>query len=166
MLVHRFKSTANFDLRRRTVVAPVERATFVVFSLDAVRCAAPVEIVDRILRVIPEAVHRPAPTIPFRGEQVPVTDFRQALHLPTVFAPQAHSRLIVFSMLGDRRAIMADAVHEVATVDASLIRQLPTDTSGWWFSPIREDWPTGTRGIFVRHGHEVVILDILRLTRQ
>lgn len=163
--MHRFKSTANFDRRHRSVATPVERATFVVFSLGTVRCAAPVEVVDRVLRVESATHVMHSATINFQGQPVRLIDIRPPLQLFEPMSQSPHARVIVFSVLGERLACAVDAVHEVATMDAAVVRPLPVDTSGWWCAGHQRGWPACARGIFSRQGHDVVILDMLRLTR-
>lgn len=172
MLVHRFRSTAAFDLRRRSIAPAIDRATFVVFSLGELRVALPVEAVERVLRTGEANVGNAKPShstrtphVQYHGQLVPVGNFRSALYLETDPTRSRHSRWLIVSALQSLTAIEVEAVHEVATLDASLIRPLPAETQGWWFDRVANAWPLGTRGIFARPGHDVVILDILRLMR-
>ena len=173
MLVHRFRSTAAFDLRHRSAVPAIDRATFVVFSLGNVRVALPVEVVERVLRKSetprvddgPQLDGARTPHVSYQGQPVPIASVRHALHLETAPTPGHLSRWLIVTVMQSLIAIEVEAVHEVATLDASVIRAVPAETHGWWFDQMATEWPIGTRGIFARQGHEVVILDILRLMR-
>lgn len=162
MSISRFRSTAAFTQRSRVTVAAVERATFVVFTAGGMRLAAPVERVERVLRrdspmdavdlvLRPDAL-RSRDRVTFAGRELPVLDFGVALGGNTVASPSA--RLLVLSLTAGWVAAAVDTVHEIATVDATAIA--PIDGA-------RQALPRGVRGSFVRHGMEILVLDVERV---
>ncbi len=157
MTMPRFRSTAAFSTRQRPAVPHVERATFVVFSLAGRRLAAPVEAVERVLRqaAAPSSAER---HVVHAGRHVPLIDLRPAFGVPSPAPDDASRRLLIFSAQGVWLAAEVDAVHDVATVDASSVESL---------GMTGHDAMTlvGARGRFVRHGHEVIVLDMLRVVR-
>src|SRR6187551_2651036 len=121
MIAPRFRSTAAFSRRHRQAKI-VDRATFVIFSLQGQRFAAPVESVERVLRGAPSR-DGVMTSVEHSGRRVPLLDLRSALGL----APQAASalgseRTLVFAVQGAWIACAVDAVYEVATIDASIVK--------------------------------------------
>jgi chemotaxis signal transduction protein len=168
MNMPRFRSTAALSVRQRRVVPTVDRATFVLFSLGAHRFAAPVTLVERVLRARPanagsadaDAADADAADadlhIAYAGRQVPVLDLRLAFadRAARVSARDTR-RLLIFSVQEVWIAAEVDDVQEVATIDASAVESLPVDV----------EHVVGARGHFHRHGHEVIVLDMLRVVR-
>lgn len=153
MTIPRFRSTAAFTLRSRLSAPMVDRATFVLFSLGGERFAAPVEAVERVLRPgsLPAELMT---TVAHAGRQVPLLDIRTALGIATSTDRSAGARMLVFIVQQVWVAAEVDAVYEVATLDASLVRRLPAS---------RDDgrpWPVGSRGLFTRHEQQVIVLDM------
>jgi len=158
MTMPRFRSTAALSPRQRRAVAQVDRATFVVFTLGGRRLAVPVESVERVLRIgAPTEAGGPdvRPThVSHAGHSVPLLTLEPAMRLlPSV--PTAASRVVVFSVRDVWVAAVVDQVHEVAIMDASLVQ------------PVGEEERTlvGARGRFERHGHLVIVLDMLAVVR-
>ncbi|MEQ1691394.1 MAG: chemotaxis protein CheW [Gemmatimonas sp.] len=170
MTAPRFRSTAAFTMRHRQAAPIIDRATFVIFSLDGQRYAAPAESVERVLRQTPSGEHG-ARVVEHAGQQVPIIDFRAALggatssraseagSAPDV-RPAAGQRTLVFSVQDVWIAATVDAVYEVATIDAALVRPLEPVVA---FS--ESTMPRAVRGRFVRHDQEVQVLDMLRVVR-
>lgn len=147
----RFKSTAAFAARRRTLAPTVERATFVTFMIGERRLAAAVESVERVLRG-DAVLAAGASHVTYAGREVPIADLAGAL------ACDAHrtaaSRVLVVALPAGWIAVVVDAVHEIATVDAASI------------AAVAQGEPAalvpGVRGTFLRHDHEILVLDIAR----
>lgn len=172
MTAPRFRSTAAFTMRHRQAAPIIDRATFVIFSLDGQRYAAPAESVERVLREAPSGEHGP-PVVEHAGQQVPIIDFRAALGgTPPLSSraseagaalgvhPSAGQRTLVFSVQDVWIAATVDAVYEVATIDAALVRPLEPVVA------FNESVTSrAVRGRFVRHDQEVQVLDMLRVVR-
>lgn len=153
MSMPRFRSTASLSVRQRQVAPTIDRATFVLFSLGEHRYAAPVTLVERVLRggAVGADAH-----VTYAGRQVPVLDLRLAFgDVPAGPSPLATRRLLVFSVQEVWLAAEVDAVQEVATIDASAVEALAADV----------EYVVGARGRFQRHGHDVIVLDMLRVVR-
>jgi chemotaxis signal transduction protein len=169
MTAPRFRSTAAFTLRQRRTAPVVDRATFVIFSVNGCRFAAAAESVERVLREVVEGSANPV--VHHLGKQIPVIDFRQVLRdaTPTASVRTPASvggmgqRTLVFSVRDVWVAATVDAVYEVATIDAAQVQ------------PVESSTPQGTsgaagaidvvRGCFVRHDQDVLVLDMLRVVR-
>ncbi len=152
MSMPRFRSTAALSIRQRQAAPTIDRATFVLFSLGPHRFAAPVTLVERVLRGgVASDAH-----VAYSGRQVPVVDLRLAFR-DTSAGPStlATRRSLIFSVQEVWIAAEVDAVHEVATIDASAVEALP----------VTAERVVGARGRFQRHGHEVIVLDMLRVVR-
>jgi chemotaxis signal transduction protein len=151
MSMPRFRSTAALSIRQRQAAPTIDRATFVLFSIGRHRFAAPVTLVERVLRGGVSDAH-----VAYSGRQVPVVDlrlaFRDAAAGPSTLATR---RLLIFSVQEVWIAAEVDAVHEVATIDASAVEALA----------VTAERVVGARGRFQRHGHEVIVLDMLRVVR-
>ena len=154
-----FRSTRAFAARIRTTGPAVERATFVTFSLGHLRFAAPVEVVERVLRwsmVRPSddgvtsigALH-----VPYAAVEVPVVDL--AAHLALSYAPSDMSRALIIAAPAGWIAVVVDAVHEVATVDAASIEPVAHEI-------FAHQVPRGVRGTFVRQQQVTFVLDVVR----
>ena len=172
----RFRSIAALTRAHRRTVPAIDRATFVIFSLDARRFAAPVEMVERVLR--PAGSPRDGEAraadedegsprvVSHAGQAVPLVDLRAALGVAsnTVGAPM--TRVLVFALDAVWVAAEVDAVHEVVGVDVLTVRGLPLDVPSAWRTPGSEVvWPRGAQGMFSRHDHEVLVLDMAQLLR-
>lgn len=176
----RFRSTAAFALRSRRTGPVVERATFVLCSAGVHRCAIPVELIDRVLRhdspmdavdrVLRPDAHRDRTSIQHAGRALPLVDLTGALSAPVPDAPAPHAppasaaldgaasaraRLLVVMLSGGWVALRVDAVHDVASLDASLILTLGA-------APATVPLPRGARATFVRDGFDYVVLDLVR----
>jgi chemotaxis signal transduction protein len=159
MTAPRFRSTAAFSRRNRQAKI-VDRATFVIFSLQGHRFAAPVESVERVLRGAP-ARDRGMAVVEHGGRRVPLLDLRTVLGFAREELPlQRHERTLVFTVQGAWIACAVDAVYEVATIDASTVELFATSATG-------DDSarPEAARARFSRHEHEVLVLDIVRVVR-
>ena len=158
MTAPRFRSTAAFSRRHRQAKI-VDRATFVIFSLHGQRFAAPVESVERVLRGAPSA-DTVTETVEHNGRRVPVLNLRSALGFTAeATATERSGRTLVFTVQSAWIACDVDAVHEVATIDASTVEL---------FAPAIADEatrPDAARARFTRHEHEVLVLDIVRVVR-
>jgi chemotaxis signal transduction protein len=94
--------------------------------------------------------------VAYGGRQVPLLDLRLAFgDASAVPSTVATRRLLIFSVQEVWIAAEVDAVQEVATIDASAVEALAADV----------DHVVGARGRFLRHGHEVTVLDMLRVVR-
>jgi chemotaxis signal transduction protein len=168
MNMPRFRSTAALSVRQRRAAPAVDRATFVLFSLGAHRFAAPVTLVERVLRARPDhagstdtgAADANAAIadahIAYAGRQVPVLDLRLAFgDGATRVSARGTRRLLIFSVQAVWIAAEVDDVQEVATIDASAVESVPVEAAH----------VVGARGHFHRHGHEVIVLDMLRVVR-
>ena len=162
----RFRSTAAFTLRQRRTAPAIDRATFVIFSVNGRQFAAAAESVERVLRdVVQES---PNPMVHHLGRQVPVIDVRQVLRATRPAAPPqpvgiAGHRTLVFSVRDVWVAATVDAVHEVATIDAAQVRPVdPSTLAGDQAFPATIDV---VRGTFRRHDQDVLVLDMLRVVR-
>lgn len=167
MSTPRFRSTAALSVRQRRTAPHVDRATFVVFTLGAHRLAAPVESVERVLRPPARPVaqspdaqgidtrDRGASTVGYSGRAVPVLSLETGLCLPASGASSAARRTLILQVHDVLVAAEVDAVLEVVTIDVAAVEGI--DEAGAAL--------TGARGRFVRHGHEVIILDVLRVVR-
>lgn len=171
MTAPRFRSTAAFTMRQRHTAPAIDRATFVIFSLGGQRYAAPAESVERVLRHAQSEAHALS-LVEHNGRQVTVIDLRDVLqhasrelscdesgHAPPMGGspPPSRSmalgqRTLVFSVQDAWVAATVDAVYEVATIDATLVRPVEAATAV-------------VRGRFVRHDHHVLVLDLLRVVR-
>lgn len=179
MTAPRFRSTAAFTMRQRHTAPAIDRATFVIFSLGGQRYAAPAESVERVLRYAQSEAHALS-LVEHNGRQVTVIDLRDVLqhasrelscdesgHAPPMGGspPPSRSmalgqRTLVFSVQDAWVAATVDAVYEVATIDATLVRPVEAE------SDLRTVAPTAVvRGRFVRHDHHVLVLDLLRVVR-
>lgn len=162
-----FRSTASFTLRQRQVAPAIDRATFVIFSLGGLRFAAPVEAVERVLRDIPacDLVSRES-YVAHGGRQVKSVDVRRSLGVSAAPDNNTTHRTIIFAVQGVWVAVVVDAVYEVATIDTATVRALSGEVSAPWASLSADNaWPTGARGLFNRHGHDVLVLDMVRVMR-
>jgi chemotaxis signal transduction protein len=163
MSVPRFRSTAALSIRQRQAAPTVDRATFVLFSLGEHRFAAPVTVVERVLRggaVGADARVADADVadghVAYAGRQVPVLDLRRAFSAAqAVPSTLGTRRLLIFSVQAVWLAAEVDAVQEVATIDASDVEALAANA----------EHVVGARGRFRRHGHDVTVLDMLRVVR-
>lgn len=170
----RFKSTAAFALRSRRTATAVERATFVLFSAGDVRCAIPVEVVERVLRhdspmdaverVLRPDAHHDRTTVQHGGRTLAVIDVALQLGVTSALGVGATDdvragdtrRLLVIALATGAVAARVDAVHEVASVDASLIgAAVPREA--------RAPLLRGARASFVRHAHRYTVLDVARV---
>ncbi len=153
-----FRSTVAFAARARTI-SLVERASFVVFTLGGTRCAAPVEVVERVLRVAHDGALR------FREQRLSLLDLAtplaQALstdaHLSKRMPETSALRVLVVNIDDTWYAVPVDAVHEVCTIDAALVMPIPADRA--------QGNRAGIRAIFRRQDHDVFVLDLVRLLR-
>lgn len=147
----RFKSTAAFAARRRTLAPMVERATFVTFMIGDRRLAAAVESVERVLRG-ETGLESAASHVSYAGCEVPIADLAAALGCAA--ERTTASRVLVVALPAGWIAVVVDSVHEIATVDATSI------------AAVVQGEPAarvpGVRGTFMRHGHEILVLDIAR----
>ena len=164
-----FQSTAAFATRARSTAASIERATFVTFSLGGRRFAAPVETVERVLRwtAVKQACLGRGDSdstthVPHAGRDVPFVDL--AAHLALVYEPSSMSRVLVLGMPTGWLAAVVDAVHEIATVDAASIKLVGRAVADQGKAGREPDgsMPHGVRGIFMRHGHGTMVIDIAR----
>lgn len=170
----RFRSTAAFTSHRRAAAPVVERATFVLFTLGPVAFAAPVEVVERVLRrdgsrdtveqVLAERAGQDTGrdhAVAFDGVRLPLVRLELGDALSTTTegggrGPDA-TRVLVFTLPDRLVAVAVDTVFDVATIDASTIATVrPEDAE---VRPL----PRGVRGTFVRHGRELFVLDVSRL---
>ena len=159
MTAPRFRSTAAFSRRHRQAKI-VDRATFVIFSLQGQRFAAPVESVERVLRGAP-ASDAVMASVEHSGRRVPLLDLRRALGIiGRIASTVRHQRTLVFTVQGAWIACAVDAVYEVATIDASTVELFATTATH--DDSVR---PDATRARFLRHEHEVLVLDIMRVVR-
>jgi len=140
----------------------VDRATFVIFSLQGHRFAVPVESVERVLRGAP-ARDAAMTGVEHGGRRVPLINLRAVLGFVRASSPAIEShaleRTLVFTVEGAWVACPVDAVYEVATIDASTVELL---TPGAEDSVRR---PAAARARFTRHEQEVLVLDIVRVVR-
>lgn len=158
MSVPRFRSTAALSIRQRQAAPTVDRATFVLFSLGGHRFAAPVTVVERVLRggAVMNDAHVADGHVAYAGRQVPVLDLRRAFgEASAVPSTLGTRRLLIFSVQAVWIAAEVDAVQEVATIDASDVEALAANA----------EHVVGARGRFRRHGHDVTVLDMLRVVR-
>lgn len=146
MSIGRFRSTAAFSPRARANVVAVDRATFVIFSIGGHRFGVSVERVERVVRA-----HFAHDSVTYDGRSVPLADLASALGL--ALAPSIRSRVLVFSSGQSWIAAAVDAVHEVATIDASMVAPLVYDGT-------RTYLPGGARGVFTRQEQTVLVLDV------
>lgn len=147
----KFKSTALFAARRRTVSA-VERATFVCFSIGQHRLAGPVELIDRVLRPSTDT-----PGVSFEGRLLPYADLATPLGLALGAGPAGLRRVLVAHVNDVWWALPVDAVHDVVSVDASEVLPLSADHP--------DAHRTGAIATFSRGGSTVLVLDLVRLLR-
>ncbi len=160
MTVPVFRSTAAFVRRQRASAPTADRATFLVFGFGEHRFAVPVESVERVLRV-PSAGPEIPVSVEHGGRAIRALDLRSVLAPDSEAAARAALRALVFTLQGAWAAAIVDTVLEVATVDVSVV-QLMTSDGGWsTTTPVAP----GARGYFVRHGHPVIVLDMLRVMR-
>lgn len=144
-----FQSTAMFATRRR-VVSTVERATFVCFSIGPHRFAAPVELIDRVLR--PSARGNP---VLFDGRALRTADLASAIGVASDGERAPSTRVLVCHVNDEWWALPVDAVHEVLAVDVTDILPLPTDHP--------DAHRTSVMAAFTREGALVLVLDLLGL---
>lgn len=147
----KFKSTALFAVRRRTV-STVERATFVCFSIGEHRLAGPVELIDRVLR---PSTDRPSVTL--EGRVLPYADLASPLGLTLGGGAVGLRRVLVAHVNDEWWALPVDAVHDVVSVDASEVLPLPADHP--------DAHRAGAIATFMRAGSTVLVLDLVRLLR-
>jgi len=148
MSIGQFRSTAAFAPRVRTSAVAIDRATFVIFSIGGHRFAAPVERVERVLRV-----DAALPSATYGGQTLPLADLAASLGLAR--APSTLARVLVFSDGSSWVAAVVDVVHEVVTIDASLVAPLAC-TDALTYVPL------GARGVFSRLNEDVIVLDVTR----
>lgn len=157
MSLPRFRSTAAYTQRVRQTVPTVDRATFVIFTMDERVFAVPVELVERVLRLDAQIDHD---HVLFAKRQVRLIDLRRALDRSPV-APATRGamgeRLIIFSVQDTWIAARVDSVLEVATIDASLVQPIAPAESA--------TLPAGSRGRFSRQANVVIVLDMVRVLR-
>lgn len=152
MIAPRFRTSAITAGRRRHAAPPIERATFVLFSLAGERFATAVEHVERVLRHGDDELR----AWKSNGRVVDRVDLAAALTMTSSTSLSSHARTLVFSAGPLWLAATVDAVYEVATIDVSTIAALPGT---------RDDgraWPPGARGGFVRHDQRVIVIDVAR----
>ena len=148
MSIGRFRSTAAFSPRTRANVVAVDRATFVIFSIGERRFGVSVERVERVLRA--DFAHD---SVTYDGRSLTLANLASALGL--ALAPSLRSRVLVLSNGQSWIAAAVDAVHEVATIDASVVAPLVDDGTHTYL-------PLGARGVFTRQEQTVLVLDVAR----
>lgn len=151
-----FRSTVSLASRRKTRPV-VERATFVIVSLGAMRWAIPVEVVERVLRVADADQE-----VRWNDRVLPWADLsagewaRQA-----EFDPQRHRVLVVrgeqSGAHGHCWAVPVHAVHEVYAIEAALLEPSTRDDTADRSLP-----GLAVRATFERQGHRVYVIDVLR----
>ncbi len=147
----KFKSTAMFAVRRRTV-STVERTTFVCFSIGEHRLAGPVELIHRVLRPSIDTL-----SVSFEGRVLPYADLALPLKLALGGGAAALRRVLVAHVNDGWWALPVDAVHEVVSVDASELLPLPANHP--------DAHRTGVIATFARGGSTLLVLDLVRLLR-
>lgn len=156
MTAPRFRSTLALGTRKRRATVHVDRATFVVFGLGAQRFGVPVESVERVLRhEAPRDVGDPdglPAQVSHDGRTVPVLALAPVLGVSDA---GVMTRVLVFSVQTVWVAALVGIVHEVATINAADVRPVPDDIGA----------VAGARGCFARHGHDVIVLDMLAVIR-
>jgi chemotaxis signal transduction protein len=167
MTVPGFRSTAAFALRARSKAGAVERATFVTFSVGDQRFAMAVEAVERVLRWTADApsegcgVANALGLVRYAGRDSPVVEFAERLGIAG--RPSQSSRVLVLNVANGWLAAVADAVHDITTVDAASISVI---CSGPAFATSSTQSGAaafaGVRGTFVRDGREILVLDVAR----
>jgi chemotaxis signal transduction protein len=171
-----FRSTAAFTHRRRATGPVIDRATFVCFTLASRRFAIAVESVERVLRVAAPDAAPDHGHVAHAGKSVPVVDLSRALALtdasprsgdeaPASPALHAARRTLIVTVHSAWIALVVQGVSEVATIDAALVQPLPAQVTDVWTDASASRWPTGARGVFARHDHPVVVLDMARVMR-
>ena len=148
MSIGRFRSTAAFSPRTRAPAVAVDRATFVIFSIGEHRFGVPVERAERVLRA-----DFALDSVTYSGRSLPLANLASALGL--VLVPSIRSRVLVVAYAQSWIAAAVDAVHEVATIDASMVAPLVYDGTPTYL-------PVGARGIFMRQEQTVLVLDVAR----
>ena len=148
MSIGRFRSTAAFSPRARVNIVAVDRATFVIFSIGGHRFGVSVERVERVLRA--DAAHD---TVLYGDRRLTLANLASALGLE--LAPSTRSRVLVFSDGNAWIAATVDVVHEVVTIDASMVATIAYDGTHTYL-------PVGARGVFTRQEQTVLVLDVAR----
>lgn len=155
-----FKSTRSVAARRRQRPV-VERSTFVVTSIGAVRVALSVEQVDRVVRMAAasEAGEQPA-SVMHQGRPVRVYDLAELLGRSPL-ASNAASRVLVVQAaggLGESFALRVDEVRDVCAIETSLVQ--PVDAT--LAVPLTH---AAVRGWFRLADDTVWVVDASRLSR-
>ncbi len=94
-------------------------------------------------------------TVDYDGRALPILSLERGLRLPASTAPVSTRRALVFRVQDVWIAAVVDAVLEVVTIDAATVNAIDAGATTL----------IGARGRFVRRGHDVIILDMLRVVR-
>lgn len=139
--------------------ATVDWATLVTFTVGDDLLAAPVEMVERILRgnalsVLPQLPPFVDGVVTYGGRMVTVVDLRRRLGR-TRLERSATTRVMVFAVGREWLAALVDSVQDVIRIDATSIAAPPSELRG-------------LRGVYLlgvaeRNGREVLILDMGKL---
>ncbi|NGQ91804.1 chemotaxis protein CheW [Rhodobacter sp. HX-7-19] len=113
--------------------------TVVTLALGSQTLAIPTDLLREILDPLPVTrVPGAGALVPgvvnVRGSVVPLADLKQALCIPDEGQDDRSRVLVLDVMLGGEAAtvaIAADAVHEVATIDAGAIEAVPASAHVW-----------------------------------
>ncbi len=162
MSLPQFRSTAAFATRRRQTAPVVDRATFVVFALNARRFAIPVELVDRVLRCdsLESRQSWPEHHAVVAGRVLRLLDLRRVLATAddgAVSPAWRGTRALVVGVQNTTVVIEVDAVFEVVTVDATAVTPLVDGAA--------DRAPHGARARFVRADRDIIVLDLVRVLR-
>jgi chemotaxis signal transduction protein len=137
-------------LARRRARPAVERSTFVVISLGGDRMAIAVESVERVVRPFSSL-----PVMLYDGRQLPYADLAKPLGRTLLFG-EGDQRRVLIVREGERRwAVPVDTVHEVLAIETSLVQPLALDA--------RDVAVEGAQAHFERHGHDVLVVDAVRV---
>lgn len=153
-----FRSTAAFATRTRNSAPAVERATFVTFTVDGRRFAAPVETVERVL---PPPGSLRSTHVPYGGVDVPLVDLAGSLGLAVHLSDT--SRVLILKFPSGWLAALVDEVHDVAIVDAAMISLAGRDTNGSGVRTTNDGLPAGVQGLFLQRDQETLVLDVGRV---
>ncbi len=137
----------------------VDWATLVTFTVGSDLLAAPVEMVERVLRGNTPSVLTQMPpfvdgVITYGGRMVTVVDLRRRFGRANV-EMSAATRVIVFAVARDWLAALVDSVQDVIRVDATSIAAPPDELRG-----LRGEY---LLGLAERNDREVLILDMGKL---
>lgn len=120
-------------------IRPERNVTVVTMALGMQTLAVPAELLREILDPLPVTrVPGAGPFVPgvvnVRGSVVPLADLKQALSIPDEGSDDRRRILVLDVVIGGEPttvAILADAVHEVTTVETSAIEPVPASAHAW-----------------------------------